>query len=447
MAKMKPTSLEYPVRRKAAPLEPQMPENLLDEQGRQVNFDVIPGAGFNLVDGTVAFATAPNMPYVLFKSTAPDTWLYAPRFGRLANRGDGTPDFSIVRKVHNNPDGSKTTTGGVLSFLFELVMDLPDAATLSNWHDLIGQLYQITPASGRFNFQPMRLTQGSMSVFGLNNAVTPGQVLTNIPIGASSSIACAFELNGTWADTFYQEVGSPIGKPQVGIVCNFKYQYVLPTCSVHIYGNQLATYNYFSTHSVARASYFGLWGGSVDIQTVRTDLHNAGGLQIDIVGTPPAGFDIQKLLDAVFDRFVKQKLLDWVQPDPNPVAAADASGFFGGASFAMKDVQISALDTFEAQLNFSSIADEVHNVSFNFESAAAGLDPAAHRLTIEDDRQLAYRATISSCNFVQRFVPIGSYTTLDGTTDIDIGVMDSNGGVGSGIIQFASSKRSNLCPT
>ena len=72
-----------------------------------------------------AQATDPQMPFILFKGYNPDTWFYAPRWGRIAKNTNGEPAFTITKKVRNNPDGSKTAVGGVLSFMVELVVELP----------------------------------------------------------------------------------------------------------------------------------------------------------------------------------------------------------------------------------------------------------------------------------------------------------------------------------
>src|SRR5262249_40763644 len=157
---------------------------------------------FNLVDGTVAIATDPQMPFILFKGYNPDTWFYAPRWARIAKNPAGEPAFLVTKKVRNNPDGSQTTVGGVLSFMIELVTELPSDNERKSWENLIRTLYNLQPRSGAFNFQPLRLTQGKMNVYGLDTYTRPGQPLKDVDVGASSSIGFAVELTPDGADHF-----------------------------------------------------------------------------------------------------------------------------------------------------------------------------------------------------------------------------------------------------
>ena len=100
------------------------------------------------------------MPFVLLKGFNPDTWFYAPRWGRIARGPTGEPAFLVTKKVRNNPDGSRTTIGGVLSFMIELVVELPSEDQQQQWTKLIKTLYNLQPGAGAFNFQPLRLSVG-----------------------------------------------------------------------------------------------------------------------------------------------------------------------------------------------------------------------------------------------------------------------------------------------
>jgi hypothetical protein len=149
----KPSTRRPPEALPAFVADPDDPKTLIDLAATNV-------AGFNLVDGTVAIATSPQMPFILYKGYNPDTWFYAPRWGRMGKNPDGEPAFRVTKKVRNNPDGSQTTVGGILSFLVELVVELPTGDQLDEWTNLITTLYNLQPSAGQFNFQPLRLTAG-----------------------------------------------------------------------------------------------------------------------------------------------------------------------------------------------------------------------------------------------------------------------------------------------
>jgi len=399
---------------------------------------------FNLVDGTVAIATDPQQPFVLFKGYNPDTWFYAPRWGRIAKNPNGEPAFTLTKKVRNNPDGSKTTVGGVLSFMVELVVELPSEDEQKNWAKLIKTLYNLQPTAGAFNFQPLRLAPGKMDVFGLDMYTRPGQPLKNVDVGASSSIGFAIELTPDGADHFAAMLGASPAPfpPQVAILFTFKYQYLIPQCDIQAHGFKKKTYDYFSASVKARASYFGLVNGSFDYQSVRADLRSMQALDVSVVGTPPQGVDLQKLLDAAFDMFVKMEVGQWIQPDPKPVEAPAPGGFFGGVSVAMKSVSLSDTAQFDEHLSFAGINEGIHQVSFNFEQQLGAFDPKKHLFIEQDDIKLPLKLAIGSSEKVKIVVPSASYTTAMGPQNVQCNTVDGkNGGLTDGIIQFTWPQR------
>lgn len=403
-----------------------------------------PAAGFNLVDGTVAIATDPTMPFVLFKGSNPDTWFYAPRWGRIAQGPTGEPAFLVSKKVHNNPDGSKTTVGGILSFMVELVVDLPSDANRQQWTNLIKTLYDLQPGSGAFNFQPLRLSPGKMDISGLDTFAVPGQVLKGIDVGASSSIGVAIELTPDGADHFAAMLGaspSPF-PPQVAIMFTFHYQYILPQCQIQASGFKQKCYDYFSANAKARASYFGLVNGSFDYQTVRAQLRETQAFNVSIVGTPPAGVDLQKMLDSIFDTLLKKDVGEWIQPDPKPVDAGSPGGFFGGVSVAMKNVQLSASAQFDEQISFAGIEENIHQVSFDFEQQLGQFDPAKHLFIEEDDIKLPFIVDVSNCPLIGRVAVSASYTTATGPRSIQCdAIQGADGGQGKGTIQYTGTQK------
>ena len=412
--------------------DPFEPDSLLDLRAASL-------PNFNLVDGTVAIATDDQMPFVLFKGYNPDTWFYAPRWGRITKNPDGEPAFTITKKVRNNPDGSKTTVGGVLSFMVELVTELPDDQTRQSWDRLIKTLYNLQPSAGAFNFQPLRLTHGKMNVFGLDMYAQPGQPLKDIDVGAADSIGFAIALTPDGADHFAAMVGaSPVPfPPQVAILFSFKYQYLIPECDIQAHGSKIKTYNYFSADIRARASYFGLFKGSFRYQSVRADLRQMQGLDVSIVGSPPQGVDLQKLLDSVFDMFVKMEVGQWIEPDPKPVEAPAPGGYFGGVSVAMKRVNLSDEAQFDQHLSFAGIQEEIHQVSFNFEQQLGAFDPHKHVFIEQDDIKLPFKLAIGSSEKVKLVVPSASYTTTMGPQSVQCHTVDGPvGGLSEGIIQF-----------
>ncbi|MGX1757210.1 C1 family peptidase [Streptomyces lydicus] len=393
---------------------------------------------FNLVDGTVTFVTDSDMPFVLYKGYNPNTWFYAPRWGRIAKNPNGEPAFMVTKKVRNNPDGSKTTLGGILSFMVELVVELPGDAEQQKWTNLIRTMHHIEPTGGRFNFQPLRLNPGRMNVSGLDMYARPGQRLKDIEVGASSSIAFAIELTPDGADHFAAMLGatpSPF-PPQVAIMFDFRYQYLIPQCRIQAHGYKKKCYDYFSWNAKARASYFGLVNGAFEYQSVRADLRQQQAFDVSVIGQPPAGVELSKLLDSVFDQFVKLEVGQWIQADPKPVEASAPGGFFGGVSVAMKSVSLSDTAQFDQTMQFAGISEGLHQVSFNFEQQLGTFDPHKHLFIEEDDIKLPFKVLLSNSPLIKRILPSASYTTSTGPRSVQCNAVTGDGGFSEGVIQF-----------
>mgnify|MGYP001224356816 FL=1 len=396
------------------------------------------GAEFNLVDSSVAPAIEEGSPWILYKGLGSDKWFFAPRWGRLAKRPDGSPNFTLSVKRQTLPSGEQKYVGGTLSFFFELAQELPSSQELDEWHDRIKQLYSIVPSTGRFNFQPMNLTKGKLNVYGLDGKILPGQVTKDIDIGASSTIAFAYELTGDAAEAYYKQIklGTAV-PPQVALVADFKYRYKYPTCSIWVHGNKRKTYDYFSVNVKARASYWGLVNGAADYSSTRADLRSTGAIQVDVLGSP-TGVDKDKLIQALTDRFILQEVGQWIVPDPTPVSAPEPGGFFGGVSVAMKSVNLSASEEWDIRMNFADIMEDIHKLSFNFESAFTTLDFNKNVVLIDDDRKLDLKVVIGPCNYIDRVATVASYVKDGQPIQVRIPDVDGIGGITTGVIQWAA---------
>jgi hypothetical protein len=410
--------------------------SLLD-QTKRLDLTAAGVPNFNLVDGTTALVTEKSSPFILFKGYNPGTWFFAPRWGRLATNSAGRPAFTVSKKVHNKPDGSKETIGGVLSFMLELVYELPSLDEQRRWRELIAQFGGV-PAGTPISFQPMRLYGGRMTVHGIGKYAAPDQVFKDISVGAASTIGFAIELTGEGADHFYQQVGNAQSvAPQIAVMCSFNYDYMLPQCSIRALGSKQKTYDYFSINAKARASYFGLVNGSAEYSQTRAELKQTGGLDVDVVGTPPQGVDLGKLLDGIYASFVKICCQDWIVPDSTPVTAPEPGGFFGGASVNLKQMHFDDQAQFTETVNFEGIRQEVHQVSFNFEQQLSSLDPKYHCVLEQDDIKVPFLLTVSQSSKVSRYALAATYTTAAGPIQVVMEPIDARtGGIRGGVIQW-----------
>ncbi|WP_052385515.1 C1 family peptidase [Streptomyces sp. NRRL F-2890] len=412
------------------------------DPARTVDLTKASGQNFNLVDGTVSMAVGADMPFVLFKGYNPDTWFYAPRWGRIAKNAKGEPDFTVTVRRRRNPDGTYDTLGGILSFMIELVVELPGESQRKQWTELIKKLYEISPAAGAFSFQPLGLSVGKMNVYGLDKFLTPDQRLKNIDVGASSTIAFAYELNPEGAEHFQALMGrqEPIA-PQVAIMFDFNYESMIPKCRFTATGLKKKCYDYFSINQKARASYFGLVEGAEEVSYTRTALRQEDALKVEILGDAPANIDVGKLVDSVFDRFVKMNVGAWIAPSVTPVETANPEGFYGGVTVSMKNVDISDTAVFDEQIDFGSIDKNLHQVSFNFEQQLGEFDPAKHLVVEDDPVKLPFKISIGSCDKVASIAVSASYTTAEGPRSVQCPAVTGQGGMTEAYIQYTWPQR------
>ncbi|MBR1033885.1 hypothetical protein [Bradyrhizobium liaoningense] len=424
-----------------APGETRLVPNLL---APEIDLFDTPIPQFNLVDGTVAIVTSERQPFVLLKGYDQDKWFFAPRWGRLATNPNGRPAFTITKKVRNNPDGSRTTLGGQISLMVDLVVQLPNDDTRQEWAALIKAIAQLNPRSGAFNFQPLPLSKGKMNIYGLDQFLAPGQKTKDVPVGASSTIAMVFDLNPDGADYFYTLVGMNTASPTVAIMLEFQYDRFIPKCLVQARGLKKKTYDFFSADAKARASYFGLVSGSGEYSNIRKELRSIDGLDVSIIGEPPAGIDQQKLLDSLQDQFIKLEVGQWIDPSKStPANAESPGGYYGGVSVAIKQEHFSDEERFDRRISFARIEQEMYQASFSFEQQVSKLLPAEHAFLIQDDKKLPFLVTASASNVVRLYAIAAAYGAGSDATAIRFDSIDAKkGGIASvngvpgGIIQF-----------
>ena len=397
-----------------------------------------PTGFYDVVSGIGPFTVG---AFNLYAGLDPKKFYFAPQKGRLANRPDGEPDLIITKKVHNDPDGTTTTEGGYISFQIDPGRETINDQTVQSWKDELKRLG--FPNSEGIIFQPLSMTNGKMSVYGLDEYALPGQILKDIDIGMEGSISFVVKINAPGADHFDAMLGTDPSPfvPQVAIRCTADYRYYEQEYTFTATGNNYRMYQYFSLDAKARASYFGLFGGSAEYQRVRANLREVGALVITIVGDPPQGVDQQKLVDSTTDRWIKDKVGEWIDPTKvTPAEAPTPDGYFGGFSVSMKDIQLSEQSDFSITLTVSGIKKRQAELGFNFEQQIGSLSREKHFFLEQDDIKLPFVLRFGESDKVKRIIPSASYTTVDlGPRNIEFDAVDGKGGVrgSKGYIQFS----------
>jgi len=399
---------------------------------------------FTVADGSVAVVLKENSPWALIKGTEPNTWFYAPRAARVERGDSDKPLLAVTRNrrpVPGNP-GQLETLGGVFAAQLELALTVPSPQEQAEWTEHIRLVTGIAPGgSTAFRFLPMRLHSGELVIGGCDQYVLDPAKLKR-PVAASSTVGVGLELNALGADTFVQALRSSTSQSFPVIVnLQYKYDMVLPRCHYEIRANNRVVFDFYSRNERARASYFGLVGGSYDRQIVRQELIQQGGITITQI-SPPDGLNneqIKKLEESIIDMWSKQVLAMIANvPKPDPAVAPNPSGFFGGVSVSIKDWSYVQTLDLTAVYDYQELREELYNVSYVFANLFEGLNPTDYLLDVYGDNELPLTVNLGQDGRVMRYASQFGYRRPDGSYAGGSlrDVSGDNGGVLAGTIQW-----------
>jgi hypothetical protein len=401
---------------------------------------------FNVADASVATILKEGSPLALIKGYQKNVWFYAPRAARINRDGSNRPLFALVRNRQHEAGGAGLKTlGGIFAAQLELSVPIPNAQEQKEWQEHIKIVSHDAPVgSNTFRFQPIRLRDGKMSILGVDQYVRHPEKLSNIPVGASSTIPVSLDLNELGADTFFQAVGHNQALPLV-VFLEFVYDMVVPQCHYKIRADMRKVYDFFSFNVKARASYYGLVGAQADISHTREELLTTGAIVIEQI-SPPSGFNderVKQLEKSIIDTWVKEVLSKIAEkPKIDPAAAPDPEGYFGGISVTMKSFESIQNINISAEYNYSALISERFNISYVFTHQFQELDPTKYVTDVIDDNELPIVINLTATPDVHAFSGQYGYRRNDGVY-IAHGISNVPGSAGqvlTGSIQFASNE-------
>jgi hypothetical protein len=408
-------------------------------------------ADFNLADGSVAVVVKDGSPVTLIKGYQPNTWFYAPRAPRIARDARERPIFTIVRSRRRLAGGQGLeTVGGTFAAQLDLTVPVLTDQERKDLTEFIIAASGIRPDVGNsFTFQPLQLRDGSMSVLGVDPYVSNPATLSNIRVGASSTIGVALNLTGSsngtpgGADVFQSALRNSNSSVILPLLLSltFEYDMVLPSCHYKLEANNRLVYDFFSGSYKDKFSYYGLVGGQSDLSFTRSELIRTGAIKITQISRPD-GFNnerIKQLEASLIDVFTKNILAQIAnKPHVDPAAAPDPKGFFGGVSLSLKSyTEIEAL-TLSAEYQFQEIIKVPYAMSYVFGPQFQQLNPGEYVLDVTTDNQLPIVIPIGGDPRVLKFSGQYGYRRSDGVF-ISNAIPDmpgEKGGVLTGVVQF-----------
>lgn len=408
-------------------------------------------ADFNLADGSVAVVVKDGSPVTLIKGYQPNTWFYAPRAPRIARDARERPIFTIVRSRRRLAGGQGLeTVGGTFAAQLDLTIPVFTDQELQELTEFITAVSGIRPDVGSsFTFQPLQLRDGSMSVLGVDPYVTDPTTLSNIRVGASSTIGVALNLTGSsdgipgGADVFQSALRNSNSSVILPLLINltFEYDMVLPSCHYELTANNRLVYDFFSANVKARASYWGLVGGQTDLSYTRSELERTGAIKIRQISRPDGlnNDRIKQLEASLIDIFTKNVLAQIAnKPKVDPASAPDPRGFFGGISVTLKSYTEIENLVLKAEFEFQEIVKVPYVMSYVFGPQFQQLDPGDYVLDVTTDNQLPIVIPIGGDPRVLKFSGQYGYRRDDGIfiSDSIPDMPGEKGGALTGVIQF-----------
>jgi hypothetical protein len=410
---------------------------------------------FNFADGSVAVVVKDGSPVTLIKGYQDNTWFYAPRAARIARDGRDRPIFTIVRSRRRLPSGQGLVTAGG-TFAAQLDLTIPilteqDKKELTEFIILASGLRPDTGTS--FNFQPLQLREGRMSILGVDSYVKKPEAIAGIKVGASSSLGVSLDLTGSsdgipgGADVFYSALRNSNSSVILPLLVSLTYEYdmILPNCHYLLKANNKLIYDFFSGSYKDKFSYYGLVGGQSDLSFTRSELLKNGAITITQISRPDSLNDerIKQLEASLIDVFTKTVLAQIAdKPKIEPASAPNPKGYFGGVSLQLKSYsEIQGLDL-SAEYNFSEIVKVPYSMSYVFGPQFSQLDPLDYVLDITTDNQLPITINIGGDPRVLKYSGQYGYRREDGVF-IANSISDlagEKGGVLTGVVQFGTNE-------
>ncbi|MXH35708.1 hypothetical protein [Klebsiella variicola] len=291
-----------------------------------------------------------------------DQWFYIPSRPVLLTKqvgGKTLPEFSLISYDYQDPPGSgNISRAGVLNFSARL--SLPPEAIESMKKavkDVIAQRLGSNVAE-HIRIAALPINSATVSVYSDDGKLIGAAEGTGTaPTFASQTMAFSIQLTQLGTAVFNDMVKKTTG---VRTAIQFTYNGMTPKCGYKVTSDYQQARDFYSKNEkiAARASYFGLFGGSYSHETmdIRDALVNAGALKIEMLASNECSQErLDTLMVPVLKRINDQVLETFKPPehiDPLNAGTPSTGGYFGGAGYSVAVKSVSELRKQQETVSF-----------------------------------------------------------------------------------------------
>jgi hypothetical protein len=308
-------------------------------------------SGTDRLDIPVTFGALSLSYTVIRDADDQQQWYYVPdqpRFEEQHYNGTTAPQFSLVRyQVPDSQDPSKFTDHGLLQFAVTLAAPATALTQMTSYLTTHGH------SNATLSALPIDSAEATLYTPSGDLIVSRAAGEGIAPVFASQAVVFSLPLTDIGAAVYDAIINGTSGIP---VAVTFSFQGETPPGGFVITVHQRQLYHHYShdTQFAARASYYGLFGASVNVhsQSFYDDLTNNNDITVSVEqGSSDNAAEIDKYLEPVLN-YVNSNLLQGF-PAPTKITPAqasspDASGFFGGVGLgvATKTVDENTLNDF-----------------------------------------------------------------------------------------------------
>lgn len=292
-----------------------------------------------------------------------DQWYYVPSSPNLSTVQEGSkavPQFSLVRYDYRDTANSATILrAGLLNFSARLSFPPEALPALKTAAQKGVEIRKGKPVADRMRIAALPINSATVSVYSSDNKlVGTAEGTGTAPTFASQSMAFSIPLTQLGVAVFDDLIKSPAG---VRVAVQFSYNGLTPKCGYKVTADYQAARDFYSKNEkfAARASYYGLFGGSVSSETtyIRDQLVQSGVLKPEITASNECKAErLDSLMQPVLKR-INDQILEVMKPPaeivPAQAGTPSTGGYFGGVGYSVAVKKVSQLKRLTETIEFN----------------------------------------------------------------------------------------------
>lgn len=291
-----------------------------------------------------------------------EQWYYVPSRPMLVTTKVGdkaVPQFTLVRYDYRDPENPQTIVrAGLLNFSARLSLPPEGVGAM-----MVAVKEEVAKRKGqavadKIRIAALPINSATVSLYSSDSKlVGVAEGTGTAPTFASQTMAFSLQLTQVGTAVFDELVKSPTG---VRTAVQFTYNGMTPKCGYKVTTDYQQARDYYSKNEkfAARASYYGLFSGSVSSETtdIRDQLVQAGALNIEVLASNQCPAErLDTLMQPILKRMNDQVLEVFRPPeriDPAQAGTPSTGGYFGGAGYSVVVKKVSELKKLNETVSF-----------------------------------------------------------------------------------------------